>query len=672
MATPEPLYDYARSRAVLIGAWDYCYLPTVGSATRNSLERMERLLTGPLCGWPAPNGAPADRLQIVHSPQSRGSLPDDLMRWFGDAEDVALFYFVGHGRLYGDELCLALAESPESGPSQMTTGLRFTDVREAFEESRASTRVIILDCCFSGQATLPRNSLAVPGILELSHCSGAITLAASEAYRTAWYEPDLAGAFPQTYFTRYLVDAIESGVAGDDTGITLDAAFAAASQALTRDGKPKPTQSVRHRAGGFVIARGPDQAVVSGDTVSAFDPEELYRAGLQLENAWDTEVSDLPRVESLFRAAADAGHVDAMTSLGRLLEGHTRARIENLLPQEVTDIDVDGAMYWYEKAANLGSSAASCWLGEAYEDHRHDVSQALAWYETALRQDNRNWAARQALDGLRDRLARGLGPVTSARRTVEMQYPTDQPLGQKVGPDVFSNRANEQGALIAKMIARQATPAEAARARANFEQWIDIEFGGSEIMSAAFAVAALAPACGGLRGEWGTLTEEEHSGLLRFFAFLCLPTKDSMQEDAIAFRDYIRERSTLKVFAQHANVVFGVSAPANSGPQPQMLHGAPSISLRILQMCAREDPRKRQGRTTNANQVTWVQDALVLEGLLSASDTRWGRGAFGSVTVAAYAAWQRRLGYSGRNADGIPGLASLSELGEKWGFRVVA
>jgi hypothetical protein len=107
-------------------------------------------------------------------------------------------------------------------------------------------------------------------------------------------------------------------------------------------------------------------------------------------------------------------------------------------------------------------------------------------------------------------------------------------------------------------------------------------------------------------------------------------------------------------------------------PSPTPLLNAPPISLHILQMCAREDPAKPQGQTTNSNQVTWVQRALVLEGLLSNSDTRWGRGAFGSMTKSAYAAWQRRLGYSGSDADGIPGPTSLVKLGVKWGFHVVS
>lgn len=110
-------------------------------------------------------------------------------------------------------------------------------------------------------------------------------------------------------------------------------------------------------------------------------------------------------------------------------------------------------------------------------------------------------------------------------------------------------------------------------------------------------------------------------------------------------------------------------APPSSSSK---LVGAPPISLKILEMCAHSDPAKPQGQTTNYNQVIWVQEALCKEGLLSDSDKRWGRGSFGSMTVTAYAGWQSRLGYSGGDADGIPGQTSLAKLGAKWGFSVVA
>lgn len=93
----------------------------------------------------------------------------------------------------------------------------------------------------------------------------------------------------------------------------------------------------------------------------------------------------------------------------------------------------------------------------------------------------------------------------------------------------------------------------------------------------------------------------------------------------------------------------------------------PDVSLSELISAAETDPQKPDQSTTNWAVVYPVEQALAKEGLLSASLVD---GHYGTATVAAYAAWQRRLGYTGADADGIPGRASLAELGEKYGFVV--
>lgn len=57
----------------------------------------------------------------------------------------------------------------------------------------------------------------------------------------------------------------------------------------------------------------------------------------------------------------------------------------------------------------------------------------------------------------------------------------------------------------------------------------------------------------------------------------------------------------------------------------------------------------------------------VTAGLLSA---KWADGSYGTKTIAAYAAWQRHCGYTGRDADGIPGHTTLTALAKQAGFIV--
>lgn len=94
----------------------------------------------------------------------------------------------------------------------------------------------------------------------------------------------------------------------------------------------------------------------------------------------------------------------------------------------------------------------------------------------------------------------------------------------------------------------------------------------------------------------------------------------------------------------------------------------PTVSLKRLVSAAKSNPPAKGTPVTYAG-VRTVEDALVREGLLSAARAD---GHFGSDTVKAYAAWQRRLGYRGQDADGIPGSASLKKLADRYGFRVTA
>lgn len=110
----------------------------------------------------------------------------------------------------------------------------------------------------------------------------------------------------------------------------------------------------------------------------------------------------------------------------------------------------------------------------------------------------------------------------------------------------------------------------------------------------------------------------------------------------------------------------GGATPKPPVPQPSK----PSVSLSALVRAARRDPGLPQGGTTSPADVKIVESALQREGLLAAKYA--GDGSFGSLTRNAYAGWQRRLGYSGSDADGIPGMTSLTKLGAKYGFAVRA
>lgn len=93
--------------------------------------------------------------------------------------------------------------------------------------------------------------------------------------------------------------------------------------------------------------------------------------------------------------------------------------------------------------------------------------------------------------------------------------------------------------------------------------------------------------------------------------------------------------------------------PAPPKPKPP---AKPSVTLTNVQ------PTKK-----NAD-VKIVQDALKKEVGLKVAAANVGK--FDAATKTAYAKWQKSLGFTGKDADGVPGVDSLRKLGRKHGFTV--
>ncbi|MEV6737865.1 endolysin [Streptomyces sp. NPDC051104] len=103
------------------------------------------------------------------------------------------------------------------------------------------------------------------------------------------------------------------------------------------------------------------------------------------------------------------------------------------------------------------------------------------------------------------------------------------------------------------------------------------------------------------------------------------------------------------------------------GPTPPKPVTKPTVSLAHVVYAAKHDPAAAQGHASYKAEVLLVEKALQAEGLLA---SQWVDGSFGTRTLGAYSSWQRKCGYSGSGADGVPGKVSLERLGLKHGFTV--
>jgi peptidoglycan hydrolase-like protein with peptidoglycan-binding domain len=127
-------------------------------------------------------------------------------------------------------------------------------------------------------------------------------------------------------------------------------------------------------------------------------------------------------------------------------------------------------------------------------------------------------------------------------------------------------------------------------------------------------------------------------------------------------------RRTAALIAGAAIASMTMAQGAAAVPPPEATTTAkPVINMERLLLAAQLDQyRPGNGKTRGAvKSVRRVQKQLRRRGIRVAVD-----GNFGGQTLNGYARWQRRLGYSGLDASGMPGETSLKRLAGKR-FRVV-
>ncbi len=115
------------------------------------------------------------------------------------------------------------------------------------------------------------------------------------------------------------------------------------------------------------------------------------------------------------------------------------------------------------------------------------------------------------------------------------------------------------------------------------------------------------------------------------------------------------------VLSRGAAAAAALAAAAAAG---EPAHAAlPVVDMELVLLAAQVDPPKPDtGLTPGASaHVIEVERALTARGLLASGSVD---GHYGTSTVSAYAAWQRSLGYTGIDANGIPGPTSLTTLGQ--------
>ncbi len=147
---------------------------------------------------------------------TRRELKDDVTELFRDANDIALFYFSGHGYIESNGGYLITSECKDGDE-----GLSMNELLQIANNSPARNKIIVLDCCHSGIAgnSSPNDNRAI-----LNDGITILTASSSEQYAM---EENGSGVF-----TSLFVDAMNGSAANLVGDITPGSIYAHIDQSL--------------------------------------------------------------------------------------------------------------------------------------------------------------------------------------------------------------------------------------------------------------------------------------------------------------------------------------------------------------------------------------------------------------------------------------------------------
>jgi len=200
-------------KALIVGIDDYPSAPLHGCVNDAGVMKVLLERNG--------DGSPNFGIKSLVSTQEkvdRATLRASIEKLFADDSDMVLFYFSGHGfiKSTGGYLVTVDAKSYDEGISM-------DEVLKIANTSKARNKIIILDCCHSGNmgaASIENNN----NIAQLSE--GLSVLTASRDYQPA-LEKSGSGVF-----TSLVADALRGGAADLRGNITPGSLYAYVDEAL--------------------------------------------------------------------------------------------------------------------------------------------------------------------------------------------------------------------------------------------------------------------------------------------------------------------------------------------------------------------------------------------------------------------------------------------------------
>nr|WP_282273056.1 caspase family protein [Micromonospora sp. WMMD987]WFE97511.1 caspase family protein [Micromonospora sp. WMMD987] len=263
-AERHPVGDPALSHAVLVGTATYRHPSYRGRNLPGVSANVAKL--GSMLRQDVPWGLEPVRCLAVMNPTSADEILTAIESAGTQCRGTLFVYYAGHGFCSStnpDELYLTHSGSAED---RQATALEYRHLRDALIHCGAPNKILVLDCCYAGNAT--RTMGALNGHLAIE---GTFVLAATGPNRAARAD----SATGLTAFTNELVGVLgKDGVPGAGPFVSIEEVAARTHERLEASGLPLPTRQAHGYAGRRPIFKNyAHPATIAGLLDSLTEPE---------------------------------------------------------------------------------------------------------------------------------------------------------------------------------------------------------------------------------------------------------------------------------------------------------------------------------------------------------------------------------------------------------------
>jgi hypothetical protein len=239
------LPDGKRSRVILLGSSEYEDAEHDIPQVRKTVDDLQAALTDPEYGI-----VPSERCTVLLNERDLPTLGRTLRDAMADAEDLLLVYFAGHGIIGArHRLYLGMYHSDWENPG--FSALKYEELRDAILENGATTKVVILDCCFAGRAIGDSLADKVATIVDQLGVDGTYLLTSSQQDEVSLV---LSGE-EHTAFTGRMLRLLRDGVPEEHELLTIDDVYRQLCKVMRSEGLPVPQKRGTKNADLLAISR---------------------------------------------------------------------------------------------------------------------------------------------------------------------------------------------------------------------------------------------------------------------------------------------------------------------------------------------------------------------------------------------------------------------------------